>query len=410
MKKLFCLYIFIIFILCNVKPSLAQWSKTNGPDSNRVQALAVIGKNLFAGTDGDGVYLSTDNGLNWTPINSGLTNYWVNNLAVNDTNLFAGTMGGGIFILPQNEEIWTEVNFGLTDPDVYCLAIIDTNIFAGTCGGGIFRSVNNGDNWTAINSGFTYDNFRCIQCITPLGSNIYVGAFDGIFVSSNNGDNWINIDTTNTMVYSFAQSGSNLIAGSWGGTFLSDNNGETWTPVNSGPSHILSLAVNDTNVYAGSSGMGVLISSDHGESWYAVNLGLTSTNILCLAVVDTFLYAGTEGNGIWRRPLSDINAVTEPAALEPASIGLPVQFRLGQNYPNPFNPTTMISFDLPAKSYVSLKVFDISGREISNLISEDLPAGRHSRQWNAADYASGIYIYRLQAGKYMETKKLILLK
>lgn len=399
----------MFLILGAIQPCFAQWSKTNGPDSNRVNAFAFSGTNLFAGTD-DGVFLSTDNGLNWTPINSGLTNNWVTSLVMCDTSLFAGTMGGGIFVLPLNEENWTTVNYGLMDSGVYCLAVSDTIILAGTCGGGIFRATRDGKIWTAVNSGFIYDNLRCIQCITPLGISIYTGAFSGIFASIDQGDNWTRLDSTITMAYAFAASGSNLIAGTWSGTYLSEDNGEIWTMVDSGPDHVLSLAINDTNVYAGSEGRGVLISGDHGESWYAVNLGLTSTAVLSLAVVDTFLYAGTDRKGIWRRPLSEITAVTEPAALEPASTGLPSHFRLGQNYPNPFNPTTMILFDLPTKSYVSLKVFDLRGKEISTLISEELPAGRHSRQWNAADYASGIYFYRLQAGNYMETKKLILLR
>jgi hypothetical protein len=85
-------------------------------------------------------------------------------------------------------------------------------------------------------------------------------------------------------------------------------------------------------------------------------------------------------------------------------------YSLSQNYPNPFNPSTTISFRLPSKSFVSLKVFDIMGREVATIASEELSAGAYTRQWNAAKLSSGIYFYRLQAGNYLETKKLILLK
>jgi hypothetical protein len=93
-------------------------------------------------------------------------------------------------------------------------------------------------------------------------------------------------------------------------------------------------------------------------------------------------------------------------------------FYLEQNYPNPFNPSTAISFGLPSQSFVSLKVFDALGREVATIISEELSAGYYSRQWNAANMASGIYFYRLQArqisggqvGVFTETKKLILLR
>jgi hypothetical protein len=86
------------------------------------------------------------------------------------------------------------------------------------------------------------------------------------------------------------------------------------------------------------------------------------------------------------------------------------EFRLSQNYPNPFNPSTTISFGLPSRSFVSLKVFDMIGREVAIIVSEELPSGNYSRQWNAAKMTSGIYFYRLQAGSYTETKKLILLR
>ena len=86
------------------------------------------------------------------------------------------------------------------------------------------------------------------------------------------------------------------------------------------------------------------------------------------------------------------------------------RFELNQNYPNPFNPSTMISFSLPSKSFVSLKVFDFMGREVATLVSEQMLGGAYSRQWNAAKMSSGIYFYRLRAGSLIKTKKLILLK
>jgi len=85
-------------------------------------------------------------------------------------------------------------------------------------------------------------------------------------------------------------------------------------------------------------------------------------------------------------------------------------FKLFQNYPNPFNPSTTISFNLPLRSHVTLKIFDLIGREVATIVSEELQAGNHSQQWNAANMPSGIYFYRLQAGLFTETKKLILLK
>ena len=101
---------------------------------------------------------------------------------------------------------------------------------------------------------------------------------------------------------------------------------------------------------------------------------------------------------------SVVTAVHERQTASPAA------FVLSQNYPNPFNPTTTISFSVPSKSSVSLKVFDILGREVSTIVSGELEAGSYTRQWNASAFASGVYFYRLQAGAFSETKKMFLLK
>ena len=89
---------------------------------------------------------------------------------------------------------------------------------------------------------------------------------------------------------------------------------------------------------------------------------------------------------------------------------LPKRFELYQSYPNPFNPSTIISFSLSARSFVSLKVFDLIGKEVTSIVSEELSAGKYMRQWSANGMPSGVYFYRLQAGSFIETKKFVLLK
>ena len=89
---------------------------------------------------------------------------------------------------------------------------------------------------------------------------------------------------------------------------------------------------------------------------------------------------------------------------------VPTKFALNQNFPNPFNPLTSITFNLPNKLFVSLKIFDLIGREVATIVSEELSAGTYSKQWNANGMTSGVYFYRLQAGSYSETKKLVLLR
>jgi hypothetical protein len=89
---------------------------------------------------------------------------------------------------------------------------------------------------------------------------------------------------------------------------------------------------------------------------------------------------------------------------------LPTSFVLSQNYPNPFNPSTTVEYSIPKTSLVTLKVYDILGREIATLVNENKPAGAYEVTWNAANLPSGVYLYQLKAGNYTATNKLLLLK
>jgi uncharacterized protein YjdB/fibronectin type 3 domain-containing protein len=99
----------------------------------------------------------------------------------------------------------------------------------------------------------------------------------------------------------------------------------------------------------------------------------------------------------------------------PASTDLPAAFELGQNYPNPFNPSTIIKFALPQAAHVTLTIYNLLGKEVAVLVDETLPAGRYEKRWVARDsfvrsLPSGVYLYRLQSGRFSQTKKLVLMQ
>jgi hypothetical protein len=85
-------------------------------------------------------------------------------------------------------------------------------------------------------------------------------------------------------------------------------------------------------------------------------------------------------------------------------------FELMQNYPNPFNPSTVITYQLPAVKFVSLKVLDVLGREVATLVNEVRQPGTHSVRWNASGVSSGVFFYWLQAGSFFSTKKMLMIK
>ncbi len=90
---------------------------------------------------------------------------------------------------------------------------------------------------------------------------------------------------------------------------------------------------------------------------------------------------------------------------------MPLKFALYQNYPNPFNPVTTIKFDLPKDANVKIRIFDLLGREVANLVNNELKkAGSYQIEWNAGNFASGVYFYRIEAGDYVQSKKMVLVK
>ena len=170
--------------------------------------------------------------------------------------------------------------------------------------------------------------------------------------------------------------------------------------------YVTALAVSGASLFAGTyHNGGVFLTTDNGARWTAVNDGLTNRDIGALAVSEANLFVGIYGTGIWRRPLAEMVLSVNPAMSQ-----LPPEFLLHQNYPNPFNPNTTIKYELPKTSHVSLSVYDILGREVSVLVNERKDAGVYEVKFDGSNLASGVYFYRLQAGDFTQTKRLLLLK
>ncbi len=406
MKRTSRFLLMLAFTATQANPLFAQWVQTDGPYDANVSALAVSpngagGTNLFAGTTA-GMFLSTNNGTSWTAADSGLIrpSLYVFCFAVSDTLVFAGT-NGGLYLSTNNGTSWTAL---LTGTSVDAFAITGKNVFAGTLNG-LFLSTDNGAHWSWLNTGLGNAN---VGSLAISDTNLFAEGIEGLFLSTNSGMSWIGVNSglgQNT-VSSLTVSDTNLFAVTNAGVFLSTNNGTSWTAADSGltSTSVTCLAVSGTNLFAGTSA-GVFLSTNNGTSWTEVNSGLTNVGVLSLAISGTNLFAGTSGGGVWWRPLSQM--VT---SVVNRSSDVPAMFSLSQNYPNPFNPTTTISYQLPSNAFVVLKVFDILGREVQVLVNQREIAGVHSVTFNASNLPSGVYFYRLEAGTYHDTKKLLLLK
>ncbi|MCK9211003.1 MAG: T9SS type A sorting domain-containing protein [Ignavibacteriaceae bacterium] len=180
-----------------------------------VSSIVEIDSNLFVSTEGEGIFLSNDKGVNWEKVNSGLSNYEILSLAVIGKNLFAGTFGSGVYRTTDNGANWTVADTGSTMSGQYVpdLFVIENNLLAITWSGSSYLSTDNGDSWTKV-----YDDISHLGILSfvKVGSNLFAGTnYGGIYLSTNNGISWTSINDgfTEKIVQSLATDGTNLFVG-----------------------------------------------------------------------------------------------------------------------------------------------------------------------------------------------------
>ena len=147
----------------------------------------------------------------------------------------------------------------------------------------------------------------------------------------------------------------------------------------------------------------ILRSLNGGQNWTQVNVNVQNVNFLDLDFKsDVGFIVGSNGCLL----TTDNNST----AIFSYSNTIPEEFFVFQNYPNPFNPVTLIGFQLPKDFNVKIKVYDISGREIKILINEFKVAGRYNVSFDGTNFSSGAYFYRIEAGNFVQTKRMVLIK
>lgn len=353
---------------------------------------------------GKQIYKSTDQGGHWESKYSSQQLGGV--LAIDaDGKLYAADRTS-IRQSSDNGESWGTVIF--TNEGFYATAMAITDAkttYVGVGDGKIFRFTQGGKYWETVfvdKSGYAIrslliDHDGYMLCATA----------NSVFKSRDNGTIWYEIfnSAKGWIVTTVFLSEKYLFAGTYNdGLFRSTDGGATWERTASIPSGdpIIGMARDKNGALIAAGMIDIYKSWDQGTTWISIGKGLplgTKKNI-CITTKGE-LFIGTEWNGIY---VSRAIVATVPVS-NPVS-----HFSLAQNYPNPFNPSTTISFSIPSKSQVSLKIYDVMGREVAVLFSETLAQGNYSRQWNASGMASGMYFYRLQAGGFLETKHLMLVK
>ncbi|MFH2029046.1 MAG: SdrD B-like domain-containing protein [Bacteroidota bacterium] len=383
------------------------WSLANDPEGN-----------LYAGTWGGKIYMTTDQ-IKWTVINEGMEAAYIWSLDEYNGFIFAGTERG---VYRYDGETWL-LNETMKQ-DVRSIRIDEYGkIYAATWGNGVFKSNDYGLTWTQQNEGMEGSLALHSLVFNSLG-DLFAGSMGGgVSASQNGGMNWKTIDIGYEFIWSLGATSNNVIfAGTYGkGLYISDDNGSTWYNSDLPAAYVYSITIDALdNIYVSTWESGVYVSKDYGATWISLGMGgLGVSSIMITPVVDGLrsskespdqvkdisyiMYAGTSDGKIYKKLVNKTTDITEDGTI-------PTEFALENNYPNPFNPSTIIEFSIPLSGNYKLEVFNILGEKITTLVRGHINPGKHSVTFNALNYASGVYIYRLHGSGVNISRKMLLLK
>jgi photosystem II stability/assembly factor-like uncharacterized protein len=392
--------------LCAASPAWAQWSPVVEVPATDVFSVWANGDTVVAGAD-TAVYVSTNAGATWqqsTKPVAGVTT--IKGLWVRNGKLYAGTYGQGVFVSPDLGTTWSGFNQGLvgglfnSQLFIQDLVVRRDSMYAATAGAGAWVRNLAGGTWSHFGNVFEPNSASNMSSIGASETRLLAAAGgNGMVFFRDGGDadwtrQWLN--NANAVPGLSAQAavwtGHGWVVGSNGGVFISPDGQQPWTPSgpNFGTVFLMSLALRGRDVFASYGvGMGTVIafSADDGVTWQELET-LDQTFTYRIAVRGNELYAG-RFDGLWRRSLETVAVPADPA---PA----PLKFALAGG--QPITDQARFRFELPAPGPIAIDVFDVAGRRVGASIRGWRPAGPHETTWDARGLAPGVYLARLTAG------------
>ncbi|MCF7803063.1 MAG: T9SS type A sorting domain-containing protein [Candidatus Marinimicrobia bacterium] len=373
-----------------VEYDYSKWNLYNKSESGiEIEAIDVLEEDasgniwMAQSTRDDGVYRY--DGTVWTNFNtsnSALESANINDIEASaDGSVWIATDIGLASARDTIKSVMTTGNSDLPGDEVTSVAL-DKNgkVWIGTYGNGLASYDTTSATWTNYDDPLLDDRVGEILVTSENDIIVYFGGgFSAGTLARFDGSTWTDFtpDLTGETITSLDE---DLQGNIWVGFDLNFDgiagvgmyDGSEWTEYNSLNSN-----------YPGSAVEGLSVASN-GDIWLATN---------------------ANGVVVFRGP----DAIT---AIEPenGNSNLPDRYTLSQNYPNPFNPATTIQFGLPEASNVRLEVYNLLGQRVTTLINKQLDAGYHTIRWNASEYSSGVYFYRIRTGEFTQVHKMVLVK
>lgn len=397
---------------------------------------------IIAGND----YIRTTNGgTNWLITHDNIANdFWGMDFIDANTGFLSGY--NHVYKTTDGGENWdTSLTRFETFEDIQFLNS-QTGYMGGFSEATIAKTTNCGANWdilpTSIHYGITAIDF------IDVNTGYATAKYGPVAKTTNSGLNWANVTTIEGQSWDidFINANTGLVVSGSKLKRTSDG-GITWVSITL-PQNMSAYQVKfiDENMALTGGGGGICKSSNGGINWFVSyntnrfvgEIEYKNNIVYALANSGGEIYKSTDMGNVWRTYKTISNATPwrikftnentgyicgfdgllikttnggfDPIGIEPISAEIPNKFLLHQNYPNPFNPATIIKFDLPKAGLVSLKIYNLLGQQVSELVNQNLNAGVYEYNFDGAGLPSGVYFYRLETGGVIETKRMMLIK
>lgn len=448
--SLILIFLFSQSAISDVTITPQWWALGNGFTNGYGNALVVYRDTLFVGgtfTFLCGVnvnYIAKWNGTSWIPIGSGmgasvraLTVYRGDLIAAGDFITANGVSANKI--AKWNGNSWSSLGTGMNTGSVFDLAVYGDTLIAGgsfiTAGGVTVNRIAkwNGSSWSAFGLGMN-NNVHSLafymDSVIAGGDFTTAGGATVNKIAKWDGNSWYSMGNVGNPVTSRISElfvyGNTLIAGGYLSKFIAARTGNTWTPLSGGTNlYVIALTLYNGSLIAGgwftnAGGVSANYIAKWNGSFAPLGIGMNGA-VQALTVYrgeliacGQFTIAGGVSANVAK--YSPYQPVIGPDNYSPGEVLTslnnqePPEYGISQNNPNPFNPTTIINFQIKEASDVTLKVYDVTGREIITLVNQRLSPGNYERDFDGSTLNSGIYFYKITAGNYEEIKKMILIK
>jgi len=436
-----------------------NWSQIPSGTSFSLSFVKFFNENegITAGNGGT-IKKSTDSGLTWYDVSSGTSVRLQEGSFIDSLQGWICGDNGIVLKTTDGGDSWIIQTY-VTSSNLSYIYFINENI-------GFVCSEGNGQIWKTTDGGISWDfkyqrgHYLWQIHFATQDTGFVVGEFGLVLRTTNGGDSWIQQNTStgvNLRSVYFHNSQYGWVVGKDEYMLRTTNGGNTWLHERSGPIFELLYVffLNDSIGWSiGTSGT-ILFTENNGGppvpvelvsfsidlvedvvqlSWITAtetnNFGFevqrnssdvweqigfvegvgTTTEMQYYSFKDNIGDSKLSDNISYRLKQMDYNGTYKYSEIIEINVNVISKYQLHQNYPNPFNSTTKIKYQIPEKSFVTLKVYDVLGNEISTLVNEEKQKGSYKVEFDAANLPSGIYFYRPQAGSYVKTKKMVLIK